>query len=49
MLTQLDFSEDEIQHMLDNLDAFSPDELAEIDKMAGELALQDNKVARRFD
>ena len=42
----LDFSEDEIQHMLDNLDAFSPDELAEIDKMAEELASrQDNKAA----
>jgi hypothetical protein len=33
----LDFSEDEIQRLLDNLDSFSPDEIAEIDKMAGEL------------
>jgi len=34
----LGFSEEEIEHMLANLDAFSPEEVAEIDKMVGELA-----------
>ena len=34
----LGFSEEEIEHMLANLDAFSPEEIAEIDKMVGELA-----------
>lgn len=34
----LDFSEDEIEHMLANLDAFSPEEIAEIDRMVDELA-----------
>ena len=33
----LGFSETEIEQMLSNLDSFSPDEIAEIDKMAGEL------------
>jgi len=42
----LDFSEAEIQQMLDNLDAFSDDEIAEIDKLAGELASRkENKAA----
>ena len=42
----LDFSEDEIQRLLDNLDSFSPDEIAEIDKMAGELGnRKQNKAA----
>jgi predicted phage terminase large subunit-like protein len=34
----LGFSEEEIEQMLANLDAFSPDEVAELDKMVGELA-----------
>ena len=34
----MDFSPTEIQHMLDNLDSFSPEELAEIDKIVGELS-----------
>lgn len=42
----LDFSEDDIQRLLDNLDSFSPDEIAEIDKMAGELGnRKQNKAA----
>ena len=34
----LDFSPEDIQTMLDNLDQFSPEEVAEIDKMVDELA-----------
>ena len=42
----LDFSEAEIEQMLANLDAFSPDEVAEIDRMVGELATRSaNKKA----
>ena len=42
----LGFSEEEIERMLANLDAFSPDEVAELDKMVGELAnRKDNKAA----
>ena len=42
----LDFSEAEIEQMLANLDAFSPDEVAEIDRMVGELATRnENKKA----
>jgi len=42
----LDFSEAEIEQMLANLDAFSPDEVAEIDRMVGELATRNaNKKA----
>ncbi len=42
----LDFSEADIQKLLDNLDAFSPEEIAEIDKMAAELAnRKENKAA----
>ena len=33
----LDFSEEDIEKLLNNLDTFSPEEIAEIDKMAGEL------------
>jgi predicted phage terminase large subunit-like protein len=33
----LDFSEDDIQVLLDNIDTFTPEEVEEIDKMAGEL------------
>ena len=42
----LDFSEEDIQTLLDNLDAFSPDEIAEIDKITGELsARKENRAA----
>jgi len=42
----MDFSDADIQHMLDNLDSFNSDELAEIDKIVGELSTrQDNKAA----
>ena len=34
----LDFTEDEIQIMLDNLDQYSTDEIAEIDRMVDELS-----------
>jgi predicted phage terminase large subunit-like protein len=44
--TALGFSEEEIEHMLANLDAFSADELAEIEKMAEELsARKENQAA----
>jgi len=43
---QLDFSEAEIEQMLANLDAFSPDEVVEIDRMVGELSTRnENKKA----
>ena len=43
---QLDFSEEEIEQMLANLDAFSPDEVDEIDRMVGELSTRnENKKA----
>jgi hypothetical protein len=42
----MDFSSGDIQHILDNLDSFSPDEIAEIDTIVGELSSrQDNKAA----
>ena len=42
----LGFSETEIEQMLANLDSFSPNEIAEIDKMAGELGTRKvNKAA----
>ena len=42
----LDFSEHEIEQMLANLDSFSPDEVAEIDRMADELTTRkSNKAA----
>ena len=34
----LDFSEEDIQKMLDNIDSFSPDEVVEIDRIVDELA-----------
>ena len=44
--TALDFSEDDIQRLLDNLDSFSNDEIVEIDRMAGELnTRKTNKAA----
>ena len=45
----LDFSEDDIQRLLDNLDSFSPDEIAEIDKMAGELGTRKQNQAAYDD
>ena len=36
--TSLGFSETEIEHMLANLDAFSPEEVAEIDRLVDELS-----------
>ena len=36
--TALDFSEEDIQQMLDNLDSFSSEEVAEIDRIVDELA-----------
>tara|TARA_B100000131_G_scaffold240066_1_gene232348 strand:- start:5202 stop:6752 length:1551 start_codon:yes stop_codon:yes gene_type:complete len=42
----LDFSEEEIQQMLDNLDSFSPEEVAEIDRIIDELSSrQQNELA----
>ena len=34
----LDFSEEDIQKMLDNIDSFSPEEVVEIDRIIDELA-----------
>ena len=34
----LDFSEEEVQKMLENLDSFSPDEVVEIDRIVDELS-----------
>ena len=45
----LDFSEADIQKLLDNLDAFSPEEIAEIDKMAGELTTRKENQAAYDD
>ena len=42
----LDFSEEEVQQMLDNLDSFSPEEVAEIDRIIDELSSrQKNELA----
>ena len=42
----LDFSEEEIQQMLDNLDSFSVDEVVEIDRIVDELAVRNqNELA----
>ena len=45
----LDFSEDEIQVMLDNLDKYTPEEVAEIDKMVDELAPRQHNQAAYDD
>ena len=34
------FSEEEVQQMLDNLDSFSDEEIAEIDKLVEELGIR---------
>ncbi|NBX10401.1 MAG: hypothetical protein EBR05_11535, partial [Marivivens sp.] len=42
----LDFSDEDIQTLLDNLDTFSADEIAEIEKITGELsARKENQAA----
>ena len=42
----MDFSDADIQHMLENLDSFNADELAEIDKIVDELSVRNkNKAA----
>ena len=43
MNAALDFSDADIQQMLDNLDAFTPEEQAEIEKLAD--ILEERKVA----
>ena len=43
------FSEDEIQVMLDNLDHYTPEEVAEIDKMVDELAARQHNQAAYDD
>ena len=41
-----DFTQDEIQHMLDNIDSFSPDEVVEIERLVDELDIRrKNKLA----
>ena len=46
MKDNVGFSEDEVQHMLDNLDSFSDEEIAEIDKLVEELGVRKrNKTA----
>ena len=45
----LDFSDAEIQQMLDNLDHFSPDEVAELEKLAGELTTRKDNTAAYND
>lgn len=44
-----DFSEDEIQVMLDNLDHYTPEEVAEIDRMVDELATRQHNQAAYDD
>ena len=50
-MRSLDFTEEEIQVMLDNLDEYTQDEVLEIDKLVEELsARKRNKLSvRRFD
>ena len=45
----LDFSEDEIQVVLDNLDSYTPEEVAEIDRMVDELATRQHNQAAYDD
>ena len=45
----MDFSEADIQHMLENLDSFSPEELDEIDKIVGELSTRQGNQAAYDD
>ena len=43
--TDVDFSPEEIQHMLDNLDKFAPEELKEIDRIVEELSTRKSNSA----
>jgi len=45
----LDFSDEDIQTLLDNLDAFSADEIAEIEKITGELSSRKENQAAYND
>ena len=45
----LAFSPEEIQQMLDNLDQFSPEEVAEIDKLVDELSTRARNTEARDD
>lgn len=45
----LDFTEEEIERMLSNLDAFTPEEVAEIDRMVDELAARNANQASYDD
>ena len=47
--TEDDFTEEEIQHMLDNLDSFSPEEQAEIAKIADVLEQRERAAACHND
>ena len=47
--TAFDFSEDDIQVMLNNLDHYTPEEVAEIDKMVDELATRQHNKASYDD
>jgi hypothetical protein len=45
----LEFTEPEIEHMLANLDAFSPEEVAELDSLVDELATRKRNEAAYND
>ena len=45
----LDFSDDDIQTLLNNLDAFSADEIAEIEKITGEVSSRKENQAAYND
>ena len=45
----MDFSDEDIQTLLDNLDAFSADEIAEIEKITGELSNRKQNEAAYLD
>lgn len=47
--TDVDFSPEEIQHMLDNLDQFAPEELKEIDRIVEELSARKSNTASKDD
>ena len=45
----MDLSPEYIQHILDNLDSFSPEEIAEIDTIVGELSSREGNKAAHED
>ena len=45
----LDFSEEEVQQMLDNLDIYTPEEVAEINTLVDELAARKQNQAAYDD